>query len=49
VTGLKAGLTLRGLFIECLCTRAVCQVGIKARSNNRRWCEGSNRRESRWV
>jgi hypothetical protein len=49
VTGLKAGLALKGLFIEWLCTRAVYRIGIKARRNSRRWWEGSSRRESRWV
>jgi hypothetical protein len=46
--GINRAVALKGLFIEWLCTRAVCGIGIKARSNSR-WWEGSNRRESRWV
>jgi len=32
MTELQAGLALKGLFIEWLCTRVVCQIWIKARS-----------------
>jgi len=47
--GISRAVALTVLFIEWLCTRAVCRIGIKERSNSRRCWEGSSGRESGWV